>query len=157
MKIINKLSLPYLTEFVNQELACYNTEQIERITVGYTTKSLYGYCHYPKSPYRKKEKYYINVRIPKETQFPYTHLHWGRVQNENYKQGWYSGTKEFVFPSVEIASVHIVFHEIFHFLAHSKQMQKDQYGNTIKNVEANANWYADLMLAKYLGWKNEKK
>ena len=151
VQIIDKVEMPHVIRFVIERLSNYDTHLLESIKLLPLNKKtlLHGCCTYPvrtkprvrsyKSGYRLRASVNINLAPP----FKYTH--WGRIPSRSYQQGWYSGPREFVFDDLEQAAVHTLSHEVFHMLAHSRQVKE-------KNTEANANWFADHWVDDYRQW-----
>lgn len=151
INIIDRVDMPHVIRFVLDKLSDYDTSLVESIKLLPLNKNvlLHGCCTYPvrtrsrarsyKSGYRIRASVNINMAPP----FEYTH--WARIPSRSYQQGWYSGAKDFVFDDLDQAAVHTLAHEVFHMLAHSRQVKE-------KNTEANANWFADIWLKDYRRW-----
>lgn len=149
--ITDKVEMPHVIRFVLEKLNNYDTALLESIKLLPLNKNvlLHGCCTYPvrtrprarsyKSGYRIRASVNINM-VP-----PFVYTHWARIPSRSYQQGWYSGAKDFVFEDLEQAAVHTLSHELFHMLAHSRQVKE-------KNTEANANWFADGWLGDYRQW-----
>lgn len=147
-KVIDKVTMPHVIAFICHKLTNYNTNQLEWIKLLplHAKEILHGCCTYPvrsgprantfKSGYRLRAS--VNVEVPP----PYEYEHWARIPSSDYRQGWYSGAKLFLYEDLEECAVHTLAHECFHFLSHSKQVK-------YKNTEANANWWADQWLAEF--------
>lgn len=148
LKIIDKVNMPHVMDFICQKLAEYDISQIEWIKLLplYRKEILHGCCTYPvssnsdtsllKSGYRLRAS--VNVEAPP----PYEYEHWARIPSSDHRQGWYSGAQVFRFNDLEECAIHTLAHECFHFLSHSKQVKH-------KNTEANANWWADQWLEEF--------
>jgi hypothetical protein len=151
MRIIDKVEMPHVINFILDKLTDYDTRLLESIKLLPLNKKtlLHGCCTYPvriergsrsyKSGYRLRASVNINMAPP------FIYEHWARIPSRKYQQGWYSGAAEFRFEDLEQAAIHTLSHEVFHMLAHSKQVRE-------KNTEANANWFADLWLDDYKQW-----
>ena len=151
MQVIDKVEMPHVIRFVLAKLTHYDTRLLESIKLLPLNKKalLHGCCTYPvrtkprartyKSGYRLRASVNINLAPP------FVYNHWARIPSRSYQQGWYSGPKEFVFHDLDQAAVHTLSHEVFHMLAHSRQVAD-------KNTEANANWFADVWLQDYRQW-----
>ena len=146
--IIDKVSMPQVIDFIQYKLSHFDLDKVEWIKLLPLNKKaiLHGCCAYPvrtaprartfASGYRLRAS--VNVELPP----PFVFQHWGRIPSNNYKQGWYSGPKQFHFEDLEECAIHTLSHECFHFLSHSKQVKH-------KNTEANANWWADQWLNEF--------
>lgn len=147
-RLIDKIGMPLVTNYICMRLAEFDLGMLEWVKLLPLNKRavLHGCCTYPvRSAPRSqtfKTGYRIRASVNVELAPPYSYLHWGRVPSNDYKQGWYSGEKLFVFDDLEQAAVHTLAHESFHFLSHSRQVK-------IKNTEANANWWADRWTHEY--------
>ena len=147
-KVIDKISMPQVMNFIRYKLDTYDTCQLEWIKLLPLNKNhlLHGCCDYPepeKAPSNTlKSGYRIRASVNVEMAPPFTYEHWARIPSSNSKQGWYSGEKIFEFEDLEECAVHTLAHECFHYLSHSKQTRH-------KNTEANANWWADKWLGEF--------
>lgn len=151
IKIIDKVDMPHVVRFILDKLGKFDISLLESIKLLPLNKKvlLHGCCTYPvrtkprartyKSGYRLRASVNINMAPP------FVYSHWARIPSRSYQQGWYSGAKDFVFEDLEQAAVHTLAHEVFHMLAHSRQLEE-------KNTEANANWFADMWLEEYKLW-----
>ena len=151
MRIIDKVNMPHVINFVIDKLSPYDICLLESIKLLPLNKKalLHGCCIYPvrTEPRSRtyKSGYRLRASVNVSMEPPFRYNHWARIPSRNYKQGWYSGPKEFRFDDLEQAAVHTLSHEIFHMLAHSRQVKE-------KNTEANANWFADCWLNEYREW-----
>ena len=160
--------MPQVIHYICNKLESYDTSSLEWIKLLPLNKNhlLHGCCQYPvrdslqgslqdscqsslqnscqkkKGSIKPKSGYRIRASVNVEMAPPFTYQHWARIPSNNYKQGWYSGEKTFVFEDLEECAVHTLAHECFHYLSHSKQTE-------FKNTEANANWWADQWLDDY--------
>jgi hypothetical protein len=151
IKIIDRVDMPHVIRFILDKLSGYDASLLESVKLLPLNKNvlLHGCCTYPvrtrprartyKSGYRIRASVNINMAPP------FVYSHWARIPSRNYQQGWYSGAKDFVFDDLDQAAVHTLAHEVFHMLAHSRQVSE-------KNTEANANWFADAWLVDYKRW-----
>ncbi len=150
--MIDKITMPQVIHYICNKLENYDTSFLEWVKLLSLNKNhlLHGCCQYPvrdslqgkKDPQKLKSGYRIRASVNVEMAPPFTYQHWARIPSSDYKQGWYSGEKTFVFQDLEECAVHTLAHECFHFLSHSKQVK-------FKNTEANANWWADQWLEEY--------
>ncbi|MDH5435374.1 MAG: hypothetical protein OEX83_01325 [Gammaproteobacteria bacterium] len=147
-KVIDKITMPHVIDFIRHKLDMYDTSQLEWIKLLALNKNhlLHGCCVYPVRELPRssifKSGYRIRASVNVEMAPPFTFQHWARIPSNNYKQGWYSGAKSFLFDDLEECAVHTLSHECFHFLSHSKQIK-------YKNTEANANWWADQWMEEF--------
>lgn len=155
-KVIDKVSMPHVLDFICKKLAAYDTTTVEWVKLLPLRKKaiLHGCCAYPvrSDPHARssenssknsfKSGYRLRASVNVEAPPPFVYQHWGRIPSNNHKQGWYSGARLFRFDDLEECAVHTLAHECFHFLSHSRQLQH-------KNTEANANWWADQWLAEF--------
>ena len=147
-KIIDKVHMPHVLNFIRHKLQDYDTGLLEWIKLLALNKNhlLHGCCAYPvrekTDPKTFKTGYRIRASVNVEMAPPFVFQHWARIPSNSYKQGWYSGAKSFFYEDLEECAVHTLAHECFHFLSHSKQLKH-------KNTEANANWWADQWLAEF--------
>lgn len=147
-RIIDKITMPHVINFICAQLESFDTTLIEWVKLLPLRKNhlLHGCCAYPirENPGKKtcKTGYRIRASVNIEMAPPFTFNHWARIPSSNYKQGWYSGEKTFEFDDLEECAVHTLSHECFHFLSHSKQIK-------YKNTEANANWWADQWMCEF--------
>jgi hypothetical protein len=151
----DRVGLPRVMKFIERKLAEYDTSELEYVTLS-PMKTIrgpkhdfghHGYCYYPKSKDRKKEKYYITTAVRLDLKYPFSFVHWCRRPDPNYQQGWVTDSSVFTVYSVEELACHTLAHECFHFLSKSRQIKHK--GQHVKNVEANANHYADLWLKEF--------
>ena len=146
--IEDKVGVPKAIAFVVRKLEQYDLSLIEwiKLTPYSGSRVVKGLCRYPRrlAPRSRTfvSQYRINANINPTIQFPATFDHWARIPNSSAKQGWLSGAHTYRVDSLEEAAVHLLAHEIFHFLSHSDQVPE-------KNVEANANWFADQWLEEW--------
>jgi hypothetical protein len=147
-KVIDKISMPQVINFICHKLDAYDITRLEWIKLLPRNKNhlLHGCCTYPDREKHKsngfKSGYRIRASVKVEMSPPFTYQHWARISSSDYQQGWYSGEKSFVFQDLEECAVHTLAHECFHFLSHTKQVKH-------KNTEANANWWADRWLEEF--------
>ena len=148
--------MPQVINFICEKLEAFDTTRLEWIKLLSLNKNhlLHGCCTYPVrdslqgegrqkgKPITFKTGYRIRASVNVEMAPPFTYQHWARIPSSNYRQGWYSGEKSFVFQDLEECAVHTLAHECFHYLSHSKQVKH-------KNTEANANWWADQWLGEF--------
>jgi hypothetical protein len=151
MQITDRVDMPHVINFILGKLVGYDVRLLESIKLLPLNKKalLHGCCTYPvrtkprartfKSGYRLRAS--VNIKLAP----PFAYNHWARIPSRNYQQGWYSGPKEFRFDDLEQAAIHTLSHEVFHMLAHSRQVKE-------KNTEANANWFADRWVEDYRQW-----
>ena len=148
MQIIDRVNMPHVIRFVLDRLTDYDTSLLESIKLLPLNKKilLHGCCTYPvRSKPRSrtfKRGYRLRASVNIDMAPPFQYTHWARIPSKNYQQGWYSGAKDFLFDDLDQAAVHTLSHEVFHMLAHSRQVRE-------KNTEANANWWADLWLDEF--------
>ena len=146
-KVIDKVGMPHVVEFICCKLADYDTSIIEWLKLLPLNHKalLHGCCTYPvrTGPGKRtfKTGYRLRASVNVEAPPPYDYEHWGRIPSNN-KQGWYSGSMNFHFDDLEECAIHTLAHECFHFLSHSRQVPH-------KNTEANANWWADQWLVEF--------
>lgn len=147
-KFVDKIGMSEVCHYISGKLRDYDTTLVEWIKLLPLEKrvTLHGECKYPVRTQSRartfKRGYRIRASVNVEIDPPYVHDHWGRIPSSNYQQGWYSGPVSYQWETLDECAVHTLAHECFHFLSHSKQI-------TIKNVEANANWFADQWLEEY--------
>lgn len=148
--IQDKVGVPKAIEFIREKLKGYDLSTLEwiKLTPYSGSRVVKGITKYPRriAPRSRDfvHQYRINANINPTVSFPATFEHWARIPNASAKQGWLSGSFIYRVDSLEEAVIHLLAHEIFHFLSHSNQVPE-------KNVEANANWFADIWLAE---WRN---
>jgi len=146
--IIDKVSMPHILQFVLGKLAAFDTARLESIKLLPLNRKaiLHGCCIYPCRMRLRgnlvERGYRLRASVNVELSPPYEYQHWGRIPSNSHRQGWYSGAVTFRFRDLEECALHTLAHECFHFLSHSKQV-------TLKNTEANANWWADQWLQQY--------
>lgn len=146
--ITDKIGVPNAIEFIEKKLKVYDLSQLEWIkltpyTGGRVVKGITKYpCRLAPRSRTFTSQYRINANINPAVKFPATFDHWARIPNSSAKQGWLSGPYTYRVENLEEAAIHLLAHEIFHFLSHSNQVPE-------KNVEANANWFADLWLKEW--------
>ncbi len=151
VKIIDKVEMPHVVKFVLDKLSNYDVRLLESIKLLPLNKKalLHGCCTYPVRTKPRARTYKSGYRIRASVNIdmspPFAYNHWARIPSRDYQQGWYSGAKEFRYDDLEQAAVHTLSHEVFHMLAHSRQVKE-------KNTEANANWFADFWLEDYRQW-----
>ncbi|MDH5190836.1 MAG: hypothetical protein OEW89_06270 [Gammaproteobacteria bacterium] len=147
-KVIDKVGMPHVIDFICRKLKDYDTRQLEWIKLLALNKNhlLHGCCTYPQREHRGSQNFKTGYRIRASVNIemapPFKFEHWARIPSSNYKQGWYSGAKAFLFDDLEECAIHTLAHECFHYLSHSKQLKH-------KNTEANANWWADQWLGEF--------
>lgn len=147
-KIIDKVSMPHILQFVQNKLTAFDTTRLESIKLLPLNRKalLHGCCIYPcrmRMRGRPVERgYRLRASVNIELAPPFTYQHWGRIPSNSHKQGWYSGPVTFQFRDLEECALHTLAHECFHFLSHSRQVG-------LKNTEANANWWADQWMQDY--------
>lgn len=148
IRVIDRVNMPHVLQFILLKLSDYDTSLLEWVKLLPLNKKaiLHGCCEYPvrTAPGARtfKSGYRLRASVNVEVAPPYVYQHWGRIPSNSYKQGWYSGARQFCFDDLEECAVHTLAHECFHFLSHSKQVKH-------KNTEANANWWADQWLAEF--------
>ena len=147
-RIIDKVGMPHVLNFITLKLFDYDTERLDWIKLLPLSRDtlLHGACHFP---YRQDPEtdvwdhgYRIRASVNIEQIPPFTYTHWGRVPSARNLRGWVSGEQEFRFGDLDECAVHTLAHECFHFLADSEQVAE-------RNSEANANWWADEWLMGY--------
>jgi len=147
-KVIDKVSMPHILSFVQDKLEAFDTTKLESIKLLALNRKaiLHGCCIYPcrmRLHGKLVERgYRLRASVNTELSPPFEYHHWGRIPSNSHKQGWYSGAVTFRFNDLEECALHTLAHECFHFLSHSKQV-------SLKNTEANANWWADRWLQEY--------
>ena len=148
LKVIDKVSMPHIVQFVLNKLTDFDTSKLESIKLLPLNRKaiLHGCCIYPcrmRLRGRIVERgYRLRASVNIEMSPPFVYHHWGRIPSNSHKQGWYSGAVTFKFHDLEECALHTLAHECFHFLSHSKQVK-------LKNTEANANWWADRWIQEY--------
>ena len=148
LNIIDKVAMPGVLSFISRQLTDFDTHRLEWIKLLPLNGRhlLHGCCTYPVRTRPRarsfKSGYRIRASVNVEMAPPFMFNHWGRIPSNNFKQGWYSGPKTFVFQDLEECAVHTLAHECFHVLSHSKQVK-------MKNTEANANHWADHWLQAF--------
>lgn len=154
IKVIDRVDMPHVIRFVLDKLSDYDTSLLESVKLLPLNKNvlLHGCCTYPVRTRPRVRSYKSGYRIRASVNIdmapPFVYTHWARIPSRSYQQGWYSGAKDFVFADLDQAAVHTLSHEVFHMLAHSRQVKE-------KNTEANANWFADIWLGDFQQWTEE--
>ena len=143
-KIIDKVGMPHVLNFIMHELRVFDTSSIEWIKLLPLSKNtlLHGECRFPprmSNGTNKKRGYRIRASVNVEMAPPFSFVHWGWVRCSANKEKIVSGEKTFEFSDLEECALHTLAHECFHFLSDSNQILK-------KNIEANANAFADEWL-----------
>lgn len=141
--IKDRVGLPKAVEFIERKLLSFDTSKVKYISLNEknTADVLHGKCYFP-SKKANRTMYHMTAAVNPHINFPATHTHWGRIPDTSFKQGWRSGEAIYRFNNVEEAAVHVLAHEIAHFLLREKQIKE-------KNVEANCNMVADQWLEEY--------
>ncbi len=143
-RVVDKVGMPGVLIFIAEQLGAFDTSALDWIKLLPLSQNhlLHGACTFPNRAARRGHGYRIRASVNVEMAPPFVFEHWGRVPSEHNKRGWVSGARSFVFSDLEQCAVHTLAHECFHFLADSGQLEH-------RNIEANANWWADIWLAKY--------
>jgi hypothetical protein len=141
--IKDRVGLPKVIEFIERKLSDFDVSKIKYISLNEKSNGdvLHGQCAYP-SKNHNRTQYQIRGAVNPHIPYPATHIHWGRIPDPTFKQGWRSGEATYKFNNVEEAAVHVLAHEIGHFLLREKQIKE-------KNVEANCNMIADQWLSEF--------
>lgn len=147
-QIVDKVGMPHVIDFVIYKLRDYDTTWLEWIKLLPLNRQnlLHGACDFPyqsdviSGVWDRGYRIRASVNIDKIP--PFTFTHWGRTPSERNPRGWVSGEHKYRFEDLDECAVHTLSHECFHFLADSKQI-------TEKNIEANANWWADTWLTEF--------
>ena len=143
-RVVDKVGMPCVLVFIAEELKAFDTSELDWIKLLplYQNHLLHGACTFPRLSVKRGHGYRIRASVNVEMAPPFVFEHWGRLPAAHNKRGWVSGARKFVFSDLEQCAVHTLAHECFHFLSDSGQVKQ-------KNIEANANWWADNWLAKY--------
>lgn len=141
MKIKDNINLPEAIHFIQNKMKEYDMSGVKFIKLNKKRNHelLHGRCTYPT---KIEKQYKINAAINPDHPYPATHLHWGRIKDDSFKQGWRSDQVMYKFDNVTETAIHLLAHEIAHYLLRVKQIKE-------KNVEANANMIADQWLDEY--------
>jgi hypothetical protein len=144
--VIDQVGMPHVMEFMRQQLSRYDTRSLDwlKLLPLHKTVLLHGECTFPGATPERGTEYGYRIRASVNVVMapPFRFEHWGRIPSDKHPQGWYSGDQTFYFDDLEECAVHTLSHECFHFLSDSGQL-------TLKNSEANANWWGDQWLAAY--------
>jgi hypothetical protein len=143
-QVVDKVGMPGVLVFITEELKAFDTSELDWIKLLplHQTHLLHGACTFPQRAVKRGHGYRIRASVNVEMIPPFVFEHWGRLPAPHNRRGWVSGACKFVFPDLEQCAIHTLAHECFHFLSDSGQVEQ-------KNIEANANWWADNWLAKY--------
>ena len=112
LQVTDKVNMPGVLNYILQRLAEFDLRILESVKLLPLNRKaiLHGCCTYPVRSAPKartfKSGYRIRASVNIELAPPFMYTHWGRVPSNDYKQGWYSGEKLFVFHDLEEAAVH---------------------------------------------------
>ena len=147
-RIIDKIGMPHVLNFITLKLIDYDTERLDWIKLLPLKREilLHGACDFPSREDLQSDTwehgYRIRASVNIEQIPPFTYTHWGRVPSARNARGWVSGEQEYRFDDLDECAVHTLAHECFHFLADSEQVAE-------RDTEANANWWADRWLVEF--------
>jgi hypothetical protein len=144
--LIDKVGMPHVVDYIRQKLSDYDTSTLDWVKLLPLNKTtlLHGECTFPGVTPERQVSYGYRIRASVNVEMapPFSYDHWGRLPSSDHANGWVSGEQTFYFSDLEECAVHTLSHECFHFLSDSGQI-------SLKNSEANANWWGGQWLKSY--------